>query len=162
MQGRIPLAAVAHRHVHAGVLQQVDRVRAGLQVQLILRIGLVKAPKARHQPQRRKGMRGGQGQRARCGFGTQGIQRLGNLQQGAMHAGEQARAAVGQAHASRHAVKQRHAHLAFQQFDLVRHRRGRHGQFRRGQLETPQPGGRLEGAQCGNGQGCEHGFQAFL
>ena len=53
VQCGIARPAVADGDVHAGVLQQVHGIRRRIQTQLILRVGLVKAPQPGHEPQRR-------------------------------------------------------------------------------------------------------------
>ncbi|MNV53568.1 hypothetical protein D3C71_1457220 [compost metagenome] len=157
MQGGIGVRAVPDRHIHTGVLQQVHGIRAGIQAQLVLRIGIVEASQPGHQPQRREGMRGGDRQRARGRRGPQGVQGLGDIQQRAVHADEQARAGIGQPHAARHAIEQREPRLPFQRLDLMRHRSGRHRQLGRGRLEAAQPGRGLEGAQRRDRKRSKHG-----
>lgn len=120
MQRRILRAAVTHRHVHAGVLLQIDHLGAGLQAHQIVRVRLVETSQARHQPQRRERVRDRDAQRPGAGLRPQALERGGDVQQRAVHPGKQRFAFRRQPHAARHPLEQRKPQLLFQRFDLVR------------------------------------------
>ncbi len=131
------------------VAVEIDRSGRGLDPQVEPRTAAHDAPQPGHQPARRER----RGHANRHGPGRRLGLELSHASRDALECLAKLLGSdtslPGQFHAPRGAVEQGYAEILLEAADLVADRGGRHVQFARRPSEARQPGGRLEGTQCG-------------
>ena len=140
--------AIAEQHRHINIAAQGGRVAlTGDQADIHLRVGLVKAMQAWHQPIGGEGKVGGDLQHFMLALLSDGAEALIDVLQAALHMLEQQGTGVGQFDAAVNAIKQADRQLLFKAFDLLADRRLGGAQLHRGRGETAMTRRCLKGAQ---------------